>query len=61
MWAFLIIDVCDKMSDNSGIVEQQYGGLVPPAWEFVSEVWECERNQVSEGTYDHDSEFNIIR
>lgn len=49
-------------SDNPAVaVEQRHGWLVPPAWEFQSEIWEYERKPVSEVTYDHDSEVNIIR
>ena len=49
-------------SDTPAVaVEQRHGWLVPPAWEFQSEVWEYERKPVSEITYDHDSEVNIIR
>ena len=29
------------------------GWLVPPEWEFISEVWEYERKQVSLVVYDH--------
>ena len=42
-------------------VEQRHGWLIPPEWEFISEVWAYERKRVSEVTYDHDSEVNIIR
>ena len=50
-------------SDNPAVaVEQRHGWLIPPEWEFQSEVWEHERRSpVSEGTYNHDSEVNIIR
>ena len=49
-------------SDNPAVaVEQWHGWLIPPEWKFVSEVWEYERKPVSEVTYDHDSEVNIIR
>ena len=41
-------------------VEQRHGWLIPPAWEFVSEVWECERKPVSEVVYDHEGEVGII-
>ena len=37
------------LSDNPAVsVEQRHGWLVPPAWEFISEVWEYERKAVSE-------------
>ena len=41
-------------SDNPAIaVEQRHGWLIPPAWEFISEVWEYERKfPVSETVYD---------
>ena len=49
-------------SDTPGVaVEQRHGWLVPPAWEFVSEVWEYERKPMSEVEYDPESEVTIIR
>lgn len=49
-------------SENPAVaVEQRHGWLVPPAWEFVSEVWEYERKPVSEIEYDPESEVPIIR
>ena len=49
-------------SDNPAIaVEQRHGWLIPPEWEFLSEVWEYERKPVPETVYDHESEVDIIR
>ena len=49
-------------SDNPAVaVEQRHGWLIPPAWEFISEVWEYERKAVSEVEYDHEGEVTIIR
>ena len=49
-------------SDNPAVaVEQRHGWLVPPEWEFVSEVWESERKPVSEVEYVHESEVTLIR
>ncbi len=49
-------------SDNPAVaVEQRHGWLVPPAWEFVSEVWVSEREPVSEDVYDHESEVELLR
>ena len=49
-------------SDDPAVaVEQRHGWLVPPAWEFVSEIWEYERKPVSEIEYDHAGEVTIIR
>ena len=40
-------------SDNPAIaVEQRHGWLIPPEWEFLSEVWEYERKRVPETVYD---------
>ena len=41
-------------SDNPAIaVEQRHGWLIPPEWEFISEIWEYERKfPVSETVYD---------
>ena len=49
-------------SDNPVIaVEQRHGWLIPPEWEFISEIWEYERKRVPETVYDHESEVGIIR
>ena len=49
-------------SDTPAVaVEQRHGWLIPPEWEFISEVWEYERKQVSEVEYNHESEVGIIR
>ena len=42
-------------------VEHQHGWIVPPTWEFVSEVREFERTPESDVRYDHESEVGIIR
>ena len=42
-------------------VEHQHGWIVPPAWEFVSEVREYERKPESEVQYDHEGEVGIMR
>lgn len=42
-------------------VEERHGWVIPPAWEFRSEVTEFERKPVSEIAYDHESEVGIIR
>ena len=41
-------------------VEHRHGWIVPPAWEFVSEVREYERKPESEITYDHNSEVDLL-
>ena len=44
-------------SDNVEVaVETRNGSLVPPDWEFSSEVWVYTRKPVSEVTYDRDSQ-----
>ena len=49
-------------SDTPAVsVEQRHGWLVPPAWEFVSEVWEYTRKPVSEVVYEHEGEVTVIR
>ena len=49
-------------SDTPAVsVEQRHGWLVPPDWEFVSEVWEYERKPVSEVAYEHEREVTVIR
>ena len=48
-------------SDNAAAtVEARHGWIVPPAWEFISEVWEYQRKPESEITYDHDSEVTLL-
>ena len=42
-------------------VEHQHGWIVPPAWEFVSEVREYERKPACEIRYDHEGEVGIMR
>ena len=42
-------------------VEHQHGWVVPPDWEFISEVREYERKPEDEITYNHESEIGIIR
>ena len=43
-------------------LEHRHGWLVPPAWEFDTEVWAYQRKPVSEVTYDHDDgEVMVIR
>ena len=49
-------------SDNPAVaVEQRHGWLIPPEWEFISEVWEYERKPESELVYEHESEVGILR
>ena len=49
-------------SDNPVIaVEQRHGWLIPPEWEFQSEVWAYERKRVQEDVYEHESEVGILR
>ena len=49
-------------SERRGIsAEYRHGWIIPPAWEFVSEVYEYERKPESEITYNHESEVGIIR
>ena len=48
-------------SDNPAVaVEQRHGWLIPPAWEFVSEVWAYERKPVSETVYEHENEVDLL-
>ena len=50
------------LSDTPAVaVEQRHGWLIPPEWEFISEVWEYERKPVSEVAYDHESEVGLLR
>ena len=42
-------------------VEHQHGWVVPPEWEFVSEVWEYEHKPESEIRYNHEGKVGIIR
>lgn len=50
-------------SDNAAsTVEERHGRVIPPAWQFISEVWVYERRSpVSEIEYDHESEVGILR
>ena len=43
-------------------LEYRHGWIIPPEWEFISEVTEYERRSpVSEIEYDHESEVGIIK
>ena len=43
-------------------LEHRHGWLIPPDWEFETEVWEYQRKPVDEVTYAHDDgEVMIIR
>ena len=47
-------------SDNpAATVEARHGWIVPPAWEFISEVWEYQRKPI-ETVYDHDTEVTLL-
>ena len=43
------------------VVEHRHGWIVPPEWEFVSEVQEYERKPESEVRYEHKGEVGIMR
>ena len=48
-------------SDNpEETVEERHGWVIPPAWQFISEVWAYERKPVEETVYDHDSEVQLL-
>lgn len=50
------------LSDNIEVaLETRHGWLIPPEWEFMSEVWEYERKQMPETMYDHECEVGMIR
>ena len=42
-------------------VKHRHGWIVPPEWEFVSEVREYERKPECQIRYDHEGEVGIIR
>ena len=45
-------------SDNPAVaVEQRHGWLIPPEWEFQSEVWEYERKLIDG---DRGGQWNIL-
>ena len=47
-------------SDDPAVaVERRHGWLVPPAWEFVSEIWAYERKPVREAVYDHEDDDGV--
>ena len=48
-------------SDNpAATVEARHGWIVPPEWEFISEVWAYQRKPESEITYDHTGEVTLL-
>ena len=53
------------LSDDVEVaVESRNGWLIPPEWEFISEVWLCTRQFVDGErrghAYDHDSEIQLL-
>ena len=48
-------------SEPAQPLEYRHGWIIPPEWEFISEVTEYERKPMSESVYDHESEVGIIR
>ena len=49
-------------SDDIAVaVETRHGWVIPPEWEFDSEVWVYTREPVEETVYEHDSEVGILR
>ena len=48
-------------SDNpAATVEARHGWIVPPEWEFISEIWAYQRKSESEITYDHAGEVTLL-
>jgi hypothetical protein len=48
-------------SDNPAVAVEQRkpGWLIPPEWEFQSEVWEYEQKPVSETAYDYEGDYEV--
>ena len=41
-------------------LEYRHGWIIPPEWEFISEVTEYERKPVPETVYDYESEVDLL-
>ena len=52
---------CSMGNPAVAVEQRKPGWLIPPEWEFQSEVWEYERNLVPKTVYDHESEVGIIK
>ena len=54
----------DNYAKPNQTLEYRHGWIIPPEWEFVSEVWEYTRQDIRElprgHTYDHDSEGELL-
>ena len=40
-------------------VEHRHGWLIPPEWEFISEIWAYKRKP-TDTVYDHDGEIDLL-
>ena len=60
-WVVKKVEIIYEDGEPAHLLEYRHGRLIPPEWEFISEVWEYERKQVEETVYDHESEVGILR
>ena len=59
-WIVKKVEIIYEDGEPAQPLEYRHGWIIPPAWEFISEIWECERNLVSEVVYDQDSEADLL-
>ena len=59
-WVVRKVEILYEDGEPAQPLEYRHGWIVPPAWEFISEVWAYERKPESEITYDHDSEVTLL-
>ena len=61
-WVVKKVEIIYEDSEPAQPLEYRYGWIIPPEWEFISEVCEYERKSpVPETVYDHNSEVGILR
>ena len=60
-WVVKKVEIIYEDGEPAQPLESRHGWIIPPEWEFISEVTEYERKPVEETVYDHESEVGIIR
>ena len=61
-WVVKKVEIIYEDGEPAQPFEYRHGWIIPPEWEFISEVTEYERRSpVEETVYDHESEVGIIR
>ena len=60
-WVVKKVEILYEDGEPAQLLEYRHGWIIPPEWEFISEVTEYERRTpVEETVYDHEGEVTII-